>query len=114
MKTKRHHVLVAVGGVAALLAMTACGSGGTAPVPSTEGTDSSFADIEAAARQEGQLVLYTVIQDNINVPVVEAFNAVYPPEITVSVTRLVSGDLTNRFSSEKESGAPRCRRHRDR
>lgn len=86
------------------LAATACGGGAEG------GTDSgkvgkTFDEIEQLARDEGELVLYTATHDGINVAEIEAFNKAYP-EINVTHTRLVSGELTSRFASETESGAP--------
>lgn len=65
----------------------------------------AWAQIEEAAREEGQLILYTATHDGINLAEIEGFNEVYP-EIEVLHTRLVSGELTSRFASETEAGAP--------
>lgn len=86
------------------LAATACGGG--AEGGTEEGkVGKTFTEIEKLATEEGELVLYTATHDGINVAEIEAFNKAYP-EIKVTHTRLVSGELTSRFASETESGAP--------
>lgn len=93
-------VLLAVGSLAAC---TSPGDAGTeGPQPGDLG---SWAEIEAAAKQEGQVVLYTTAADDLNLPEIEAFQKAYP-EITVISTRLPAGELTARYSSEHEANAP--------
>lgn len=74
------------------------------PPPTPDATGESFAAIEGAARAEGSLVWYVATPNSLNEKLLAAFKAQYP-EIEVSLTRLNSGDLTTRFSSEKGAGA---------
>lgn len=102
MKMKKS-VLTALVAVGSFAVLAGCAPG---PDNSGGGTElTGWAKIEQQARDEGELTLYTTAHDGVNVPWVEAFNKEYP-EIRVSVTRLSSGDLSVRYSSEKETGAP--------
>lgn len=103
MRTSQRRVVVLL----SALSILAAGCGGTGPEGSGGGerrVGTTFAEVEQLAREEGELVLYTSTHDGINLAEIEAFNQVYP-EINVSYTRLVSGELTARFASETESGA---------
>lgn len=100
----------ACGGPAATVPADDGGSSGPATTASADdGTTTTigatFEEIEELARQEGELILYTTAADDVNVPEIEAFNEAYP-EITVVHTRLPAGEMTARYSSEREAGAP--------
>lgn len=103
--------------LAMLVVLAACGSPEpnleaptAAPEPEATSTSgdqeaTAFEEIEELARQEGELILYTASHDGINEAEFAAFNELYP-EIEVVHTRLVSGEITARFASETEAGAP--------
>lgn len=63
----------------------------------------SFAEIEAAARTEGQLVIYASTHDSEMQETIALFEAAYP-EIRVQSIRLPSGQLFSRFIGEQEAG----------
>ena len=95
---------VAVLAVAVAFGLTACAT--SSPPPSSSSTPASAWDkVVAQANQEGSVTFYSSAADPSNAALVTAFNKEYP-NIQVQVTRLISGDLTSRFSSEKEAGAP--------
>ena len=80
-------------------ALTACGGQSAA---SELGTD--FTDVEQRAAAEGELVVYSAATEDVNAALVEAFNQEYP-DISVTMTRLSTGDLRSRFASETSIGA---------
>ena len=99
-------------GLALALSVTACG-GGDSEAPDTAapgggggGTsaDPELAELISAAKEENCLTLYGAPDEAALKAVTDAFKDEYG--ITASFTRLVSGDLTQRFSSEAEAGAP--------
>lgn len=63
----------------------------------------TFKQIEAAAKAEGKLVVYTSIQDAEMQVRVPAFEAAYP-EIRVQYIRLPSSQIFSRFVGEKDAG----------
>lgn len=66
--------------------------------------EKSFAEIEAAAKKEGALVIYTSIPDSEMNQAVPLFQAHYP-EIKVQFIRLPSAQLFSRFMGENDAGA---------
>ncbi|MCU1414600.1 MAG: transporter substrate-binding protein [Microbacteriaceae bacterium] len=102
LRTRSVAVLVLAGA----LGLTACASNSGTPAASSSATASTgWAKVVAEANQEGSVTFYSSAADPSNAALVTAFNKEYP-NIQVQVTRLISGDLTSRFSSEKEAGAP--------
>lgn len=83
----------------AAVALTSCGSQSEA---SELGPD--FAEITQRAAAEGELVVYSAATDDVNKALVEAFRAEHP-EVSVTMTRLSTGDLRSRFASETSIGA---------
>lgn len=76
------------------------GASTTAPV---SGED-DWAAIEAAAREEGELLFYFPTYDYIGENEVAAFNAIYP-EIEVTALRIQSDEMLPRFTAEMEANA---------
>jgi iron(III) transport system substrate-binding protein len=97
-------------GLALVLALTACGGGGNernggadvaAPIlESSPGLE----QLVAAAKEENCLSVYGVPDESTLKGLSDAFTQQY--DIPVSVVRLVSADLAQRFSTEAEAGAP--------
>ena len=101
--------MMALIGVLALL-VAACGGDSTDETTTTAGADApavedDWAAVEEAAREEGELVLYTATFPRLNEGEIAAFNEAYP-EIAVTLVRIPSSDIRDRFSSEREAGAP--------
>lgn len=112
--------------VALALLATACGDSGggitsdegTAESPTaavtdaespTEGGDAAagddaWADVVAAAEQEGEVIAYVTFHEDQHQPLIDAFNEEYP-NISVTLTRGDSGAVVSRLSSEIEAGA---------
>jgi iron(III) transport system substrate-binding protein len=102
LRTRSVAVLV----LAAALGLTGCASNSGSPAASSSSKSLTGWDkVVAEANQEGSVTFYSSAADPSNAALVSAFNKAYP-NIQVQVTRLISGDLTSRFSSEKEAGAP--------
>ncbi|MPZ52519.1 MAG: extracellular solute-binding protein [Acidimicrobiia bacterium] len=109
-------LLVAACGGGAGGSTTTDGDGGetTAAAPSTTtgASDTTgpvagedWTAVEEAAREEGELVLYTATFPRLNDGEIAAFNEAYP-DISVTLVRIPSSDIRDRFSSEREAGAP--------
>lgn len=92
--------------VSALLAVSlaACG-GGSDDDSGAPAASGSWAAVEEAANKEGQLTLYTATFERLNEGEVAAFNEAYP-DIQVNLVRLPSSDIRERYTSEREAGAP--------
>jgi iron(III) transport system substrate-binding protein len=118
MRSRSISVLIVV----LALIFAACGDDGTAettevgPVTTTatettEGgsettlaTGDDWAAVEAAAREEGEVLFYFPTYDYIGENEVAAFNAIYP-EIEVTALRIQSDEMLPRFTSEMEANA---------
>ncbi|WP_199432891.1 ABC transporter substrate-binding protein [Qaidamihabitans albus] len=89
----------------AVLAVTlsACGSG-SAGTGSAEVTDPALRELVTAAQEEGRLTLYGVPDEAVLRTLGKEFTELYGVE--VEPVRLVSSDLSQRFSSEADAGAP--------
>lgn len=85
----------------AAAALTACGSSSD----EAAATGADAAEIATLAGEEKALSVYSALADGTNEALVKAFNAKHP-EIKIQVTRLISSDLSSRFASETQSGAP--------
>jgi len=95
-------------GIVGTLALSGCADTGT-------GTPAGDADVAApqgfdaiveAAKQEGQVTVYTSIgNEAVRNALVDGFQNEYP-EIVVDMIRLDSGPLTARVASEMEAGSP--------
>ncbi len=87
-----------------VLALTACG-GGPAAEPAALPPDSpQLQPLVDAAKAENCLTLYGVPDEAALQAITDEFTARYG--IPVAFTRLVSADLSQRFSTEAEAGAP--------
>ena len=109
MPTTRKSIGALGAGLALTLALAACGGGGD----SGGGQDvaapalASSPELEqlvAAAREDNCLTLYGVPDESALKGLTDAFTEQY--DIPVSVVRLVSADLAQRFSTEAQAGAP--------
>lgn len=80
-------------------ALTSCGGRDDA---SELGVD--FTEVTERAKAEGELLIYSAATDQVNAALAEAFRAEYP-EISLTITRLSTGDLRSRFASETFIGA---------
>jgi iron(III) transport system substrate-binding protein len=103
-------ILIAMAGVLAIPLVSACSgppadTGADGGGGNEYGIGASWSEIEELANQEGELILYTTAADDVNLPEIEAFNQAYP-DITVVHTRLPASEMTARYSSEHEAGAP--------
>ncbi|MCO7218499.1 ABC transporter substrate-binding protein [Klenkia sp. PcliD-1-E] len=97
-------------GTATALLLLVAGCGGGSEEPTSDVAAPTLADSEeldqlvAEAQQENCLTLYGVPDEAALQTLTDAFTAEY--DIPVSVVRLVSADLTQRFSTEAQAGAP--------
>jgi len=96
-------------GLALTLLLTACGGGGDddggaedVAAPTIENS-AELEELISAAQEEGCLTVYGAPDETILKAVTDAFTEQY--DIPVSFVRLVSADLTQRFSTEAEAGA---------
>ncbi|SHN39143.1 ABC transporter substrate-binding protein [Cryptosporangium aurantiacum] len=106
---RRRKSIVALGASLALtLTLAACGDGGSdnrADVAAPTLSDSpELQQLVADAKKDNCLTLYGVPDESTLKAVTAAFTKEY--DIPVSFTRLVSADLSQRFSTEAASGAP--------
>ncbi|GHE08353.1 ABC transporter substrate-binding protein [Klenkia taihuensis] len=108
MRSTRRSTAALGTATALTLLITSCGGGSSsesAPdvaAPSLAGSD-ELDELIAAAQEENCLTLYGVPDEAALSTLTDAFTAEY--DIPVSVVRLVSADLTQRFSTEAEAGA---------
>lgn len=93
--------------IAAALAFTACsGSGddsGNAEANQAGDFDEETQALVNEAQEAGSVTLYSMVEESALREVASEFEAQY--DITVEPVRLVSADLTQRFSSEASSGS---------
>ncbi|MGY1809459.1 ABC transporter substrate-binding protein [Blastococcus sp. SYSU D00669] len=95
-------------GLALTMALTACGGGGDdgggeeVAAPTLENSEELDA-LVSAAQEEGCLTVYGTVDETILQSVTDAFTEQY--DIPVSFVRLVSADLSQRFSTEAQAGA---------
>jgi iron(III) transport system substrate-binding protein len=110
MRTSRKSIGALGAGIALTLTLTACGGGGddegsTQDVAAPTISDSpELQQLISAAQEENCLTVYGAPDEAILKAVTDEFTAQY--DVPVSFVRLVSADLTQRFSSEAEAGAP--------
>ncbi|WP_403024543.1 ABC transporter substrate-binding protein [Salinibacterium sp. GXW1014] len=93
-------------GLVAALAMTGCsggGGGGGTTAPDVTVDDPALQELIDAATEEGEMTLYSIIDEGPMRAVAQAFTDKYG--VDVSVQRLVSADLQQRYSAEAEAGA---------
>jgi iron(III) transport system substrate-binding protein len=112
MRTRKKSVHALGAGSAALMALTmaltACGGGGdddggsdvAAP---TLDNSAELEELVTAAQGEGCLTVYGTVDESILQAVTGAFSEQY--DVPVSFVRLVSADLSQRFSTEAQAGA---------
>lgn len=86
-----------------VLALAACG-GDEPDAAEVAGNDPELQELVTAAQEEGSLTLYGVPDESVLSTVGEAFTEEYG--VDVESVRLVSADLSQRFSSEAGSGSP--------
>ncbi|WP_313821530.1 extracellular solute-binding protein [Citricoccus sp.] len=99
---KKHLPLLAAL-AAASLTLTACsGSGGDTEVAEVTDLDEATQALVDEAKAAGPVTLYSMVEESVLREVAEDFNAAYG--ITVEPVRLVSSDLTQRFSTEASTG----------
>jgi len=91
--------VVALAAAAALAGCSADSPEGSAPTP----TSTVIAQHYAAAKSEGSVIWYTALDPARAQDVADSFNKAYPG-VTVTVTRLVTGTLTSRYSTERAAG----------
>jgi iron(III) transport system substrate-binding protein len=108
MPAKRKIVEAIAAGLGITTILTACGGGdepGSADVSApTLTTSPELEELISAAQDEGCLTVYGAPEEEVLQAVTTAFTEQY--DVPVSVVRLVSADLTQRFSSEAQAGAP--------
>jgi len=78
------------------------GAAGATTEPASSGDD--WAAVEAAAREEGEVLFYFPTYDYIGENEVAAFNEIYP-EIQVTALRIQSDEMLPRFTAEMEANA---------
>ncbi|GAA2003551.1 ABC transporter substrate-binding protein [Microbacterium ulmi] len=86
------------------MTLGACSGGGDTAPSAGDASTSSWADVEAAAEQEGQVTVYLASQDAVNQALVAGFEAEYP-NIDVNFVRLDSGPMSARIASEVQAGS---------
>lgn len=89
---------------AAALALAACGGGGSGTAPEDIVTSGSLDELVTAAQEEGSFVWYSTPTEDLTQAAAEAFTEQY--DVDVEFVRLANTDLTARYSSEAEAGAP--------
>ncbi|WP_460783217.1 ABC transporter substrate-binding protein [Microbacterium tumbae] len=96
---------IAAMGLIGTLALSGCG-GAEEPGGDDAAPPADFDAVVEAAKQEGQVTVYTSIgNETVRNALVDEFQAEYP-EIVVNMIRLDSGPLTARVASEMEAGSP--------
>jgi iron(III) transport system substrate-binding protein len=94
-------------GAALLLALSACGGSDDTDAPGGEGAEADDPELQElidAAQDEGTLTLYSVLDEHLLQSVAEEFAALY--DVHIEPVRLVSADLSQRYSAEAETGSP--------
>lgn len=93
-------------GIAASLLLTGCSAGGTTEAPKDDVAvaDPALQELIDAAKDEGSLTLYGIIDEAALRAVGAAFTEKYG--IQVNTLRLVSADLSQKYSTEAEAGSP--------
>jgi iron(III) transport system substrate-binding protein len=86
---------------AASIAAAALASAALAQVPA--GYPADYAQIVAAAKKEGKVVIYSALDTKAAQPLIKDFNAVYP-DVKVEYNDMNSTELYNRFIAEVASG----------
>ncbi|MCW4384627.1 extracellular solute-binding protein [Salinibacterium sp. SYSU T00001] len=94
---------LAAGMTAALLLAGCSGGGGNTAAPDVEVDDPALQELIDAAQEEGSLTLYGIPDERVLRALGSAFTEEYG--IQVNVLRLVSADLSQKFSTEAEAGA---------
>lgn len=102
-------LLLAVASVATLSANTAGSawsttSSGSSTVPS-EDVEAEVAELYELAKGEGVVVWYATTPEALALAAIDAFEEKYPG-VTVEYLRLATADLSQRYASEQEAGAP--------
>ncbi|GGD28644.1 ABC transporter substrate-binding protein [Microbacterium faecale] len=93
-------IVVAVG----LIAATGCASGGGAGEgTATEVDDPELQTLIDSAREEGSLTVYGIPEEAVQRAVADEFTAKYG--IDVTILRLVSADLSQRYAAEASAGS---------
>lgn len=97
--------LLAAAGVAAALTLVGCSSAAdnNAPAPEVTVDDPALQELIEAAQEEGELTLYGIPDERVLRSLGESFSEKYG--IKVNTLRLVSADLSQRYSSEAEAGS---------
>jgi len=98
----RSRLMLGAASVAAAVALAGC-SAGTAEPSSSGAANDADAALYSAAQSEGSLTWYTSIDPVTAQNVAEAFEKAYPG-IQVDVQRLTTGEVTARYSQEREAG----------
>ena len=97
-------LLAVAAGLAAALALAGCSPAAEeAPAPEVTVDNPELQELIEAAQAEGELTLYGIPDERVLRAVGQAFTDEYG--IKVNTLRLVSADLSQRFSSEAEAGA---------
>ncbi|WP_026453751.1 ABC transporter substrate-binding protein [Saccharomonospora iraqiensis] len=91
-------------GIALTVGLAACGTDSAAGSGTANVTDPELRELVEAAQQEGTLTLYGVPDEAVLQALGDRFTELYG--VDVEPVRLVSADLSQRFSSEADSGAP--------
>ncbi|MGY1812326.1 ABC transporter substrate-binding protein [Blastococcus sp. SYSU D00820] len=107
MRTTRKSIGALGAGLAVTMVLTACGGGddgGTEEVaaPTLESSEELDA-LVTAAQEDNCLTVYGTVDESILQSVTDAFTEQY--DIPVAFVRLVSADLSQRYSTEAQAGA---------
>lgn len=94
--------------MALTMALTACGGGddgggGEEVAAPTLDSSAELDELVSAAQEEGCLTVYGTVDESILQAVTDAFTEQY--DVPASFVRLVSADLSQRFSTEAQAGA---------
>src|SRR3954468_10441408 len=87
--------------LAAALAAIACGTALAQAVP--QGYPADYAQVIAAAKKEGKVVVYSALDTKAAQPIIKDFSALYP-DVKVEYNDMNSTELYNRFIAEQASG----------
>jgi iron(III) transport system substrate-binding protein len=83
---------------------SAAGEGSASGSSSAPDADAEWEQVVEAAKEEGELVIYSAAPPDDNEEIVEGFTEAYP-EIDVEVLRINTQELTPRFEAEARGGA---------